>query len=112
MAAWSIRTTWGNTHDKINRPKLFCTSIRCSLQALWIPHVDVSETKHLCARSRRRNVGSDALRLLDLATDDAGICAEVDEGADLGAANCACAASAKDDFVCWLRGLAKLLTAP
>jgi len=74
--------------------------VRCVLQALRIPHVDSAEAEDFGALSGGRYVFSHAFCFLDIAADDAGVGAEVDEGADLGAADGPGAASAEDDFVC------------
>jgi hypothetical protein len=59
--------------------------------------IDASNTEHLCALSHLGDLLRRLLRLLDAAADDACVCAEVDEGPRLSAANGASSARNKDN---------------
>ena len=86
-------------HQEIHAPKLLHAGIHRLLQTLKTPHVHTAQPKYLRSLSRGRDVLRNAVGLLDVPSDDAGVGAEVDEGADLGGADAAVAAGAEDDFV-------------
>ena len=69
------------------------------VQALGFPDVNGADTEDLRAGPRGGDVFGHGFCFFNVAADDAGVCAEVDEGADLGAADGAGAAGAEDDFV-------------
>lgn len=91
----------GDVHDKINGAKLLCTTLDSFFQAVEFAHVHSTNANDLGTLSGCGNVLGHALRLLDIATDDAGIGAEIHHRPDLRAANGACAAGAEDDLVRW-----------
>ncbi len=67
------------------------------VRSTYAPHINTAEAEHAGARTGGGNVLGDALGLLDVAADDAGVGAEVDEGAGLGAADGAGAAGDEED---------------
>lgn len=87
------------SHTEIQAPQLFHTSVCSILQTLGIPHINSPDAQNLCSWACCGDVYGHRLCFLDIATDDAGISAEVDEGADLGRTDCAGATSAEEDFV-------------
>lgn len=88
-------------NDKVDAAELLCAAVRGGLEEFWFAHVDGANADDLCAGPCRRDVCGHGLGFLDVAADDAGVRAEGDEGADLGGADGACAASAEDYFVVW-----------
>jgi hypothetical protein len=65
-------------HDKINTSKLLDTALDCLLQVVELAHVHRANADNLGTRPGSRNVLSDTLGLLYIATDDAGVGAEMD----------------------------------
>jgi hypothetical protein len=88
-----------DVHEEINGPKLFDTRIDGLLQTLWTADVDGANAEDFRTRARGHDVFGHAFRLFHVAADYAGICAQVDHGADLGTADGAVSAGAEDDFV-------------
>ena len=90
-----------SSHEEVNGAELLDAGVDRFLQALWAADVHGADADHFGPFPRRHDVLRHALGLGDVAADDAGVGAEVDHGADLGAADGAVAASAEDDFVGW-----------
>jgi hypothetical protein len=67
-----------DVHDKINASKLFDTALDCLLQVVELAHVHRANADNLGTGPGSRNVLSDTLGLLYIATDDAGVGAEMD----------------------------------
>lgn len=89
-----------DSHDEVEAPELLDASAHRCFEARHLAHVDGADAEDFRARSRRGDVAGHAFGLVDVAADDAGGGAEVNHCSDLGAADCACAAGAEDDFVC------------
>jgi hypothetical protein len=65
----------------------------------YTPNVDATEAEHAGARADLGDLLRDGLSLLNIAADNAGVGAEVDEGPSLGAADGSRAASDEEDAV-------------
>jgi hypothetical protein len=89
----------GYKHHKVYPSQLLCTSCGSFVQALRLPNVHGPETNNFRSWSRSGNILGHCLCFLNIAAYDAGIGAEVNESAHLGAADRAGAAGAEDDFV-------------
>lgn len=86
-------------HDEVDGAELLSTAFSGSLQVIEFANIDSTDTDDLGAWSNSCHLSSDALGLLDVAADDAGIGAEVNQSTNLGTADCASSAGAEDDFV-------------
>lgn len=71
------------------------------MRPTYAAHINTAEPQHAGARAGGGDVLGDALSLLDVAADDAGVGAQVDEGAGLGAADGAGAAGDEEDAAGW-----------
>ena len=90
-------------HHIIYSPKFADTFFNRLLQAFHIPHVYCTDAEHSRTIARCGEVFGHGFGLLDVASYDAGVCAEVEEGSDLSAADCASAAGAEDDAVIYMQ---------
>ncbi len=88
-----------HSHAEINASELLHTHFHRLVQTLRTSDVDRANAQHLGAGASRHERPGHGLGLLDVATDDAGVGAEVDQGSDLGAADGAVAAGAEDHLV-------------
>lgn len=86
-------------HDEIDGAEFLSTAIRGSLQVIELANIDSANTNDLGAGSNGCHFFSNALGLLDIAADDAGIGAEVNQSTNLGTANSAGSTGAENDFV-------------
>ncbi len=89
---------WIYVHNKVDTSQLIDASINSRLQALNAPDVYRSDSQHLGSFPGCSDVLSHVLGLFDVAAHDAGVCAEVDQCPDLGAAYCARTTGTEDDF--------------
>jgi hypothetical protein len=89
-----------DVHDKVNRSKLLDTPLHRIVKAINGPHINSADSYHLCPRSSGGDILGDFLGFLDVASDDTGVCSEVNKRADLRAADGASSAGAEDDLVC------------
>ena len=92
---------WGDIHYIVNPSKLVHALLHGLLQTLHIPDINRSKPQHFRSFPSRSYIPSHAFRFLDIASHDAGVGAEVDEGSNLRTADGACAACAEDYFVFW-----------
>jgi hypothetical protein len=68
----------------------------------YVPHVHAADAYDFGTRADLCDLLRRILRLGDVASDDAGVCAEVNERASLGAADVAGAAGHESDpIICW-----------
>src|ERR1700709_507769 len=96
------REVWlPDIHHKINATQLRDTPLHSGSHALNLPDIHGPDPNHLGARPRRRDVLGHSLGLIDIAHNDGRCGAEMDQGADLRAANGARSACAEDHFVFW-----------
>ena len=72
-----------NVHHVVNSSQLIHTPLHRFLKALVLPHVDVAQSKDFGAFACGGDVCGHRLGFGDIAADDAGVGAEVDESADL-----------------------------
>lgn len=73
-----MRVRWLYAHHEINASELRHASIHCLLQALGLPHIYRADTNNSRSLPCRGDALRHVFRLLYIATDDAGIGAEVD----------------------------------
>lgn len=91
--------TAGDIHNKVNRTKLLNTALGGSLKIIEFTNIDCANADYFGARSDGGHVSGSGFSLFNIATDDAGICAEVNQSAYLGAADSTGATSAENDLV-------------
>jgi len=89
----------GSAHYEIDASELLDAFLYGALQAGDISHVYGAEAEDFGAGAGGGDVEGRALCFLDVASDYAGVCAEVDHCSYLGAADGAAASGAEDDFV-------------
>jgi len=87
-----------NKHEKVNATEFFHAGVNCFLETLYAPNVNGPNANNSATLARGSNVLCHPLRLLDIAADDAGVGAQMNEGADLDRADTAIASSAEDNF--------------
>lgn len=71
------------------------------MQGVELPHVDSPNANHFGTWSRRGDILGHPLSFLDISPNYARVGAEVDESADLRAADGSGAAGTEDDLVVW-----------
>lgn len=86
-------------HHEIYCPKCLDALFHSVLKALDTSHINRSKTEYFGSFPRRGDIFGHSFGLFDITPDYAGIRAKVDHGSDLGAADAACTASTKDDFI-------------
>ena len=86
-------------HNIIHAPQLLRASPHSLLHSFVVPHIHASYAEHFAPLPRRSDLSSDSLRLLDITTNDAGVCAQVNDGADKSGDDGARAAGSEDDAV-------------
>jgi hypothetical protein len=89
-----------NLHDEVNRSEFLDTPLHRIIETINGPHVDSADSYHLCPRSSGGDILGDFLGFLDVPSDDTRVGAQMNESADLRAADGAGSASAEDDLVC------------
>lgn len=101
-----IRTGWCSTglHHIVDSTKLLDATLHGSLQVVELSNIDGTDANDLGAGTRGGNVLSHCLGLLYVATDDARVGSEVNQGTNLSTADCASTACAEDDLVGWKKG--------
>ena len=90
---------WGILHQEINTPEFIDAAVDGLLKGVDAADVDAAHANDFGAGAGGGDVFGDGGCFLFIAADDAGVGAEVDEGADLGGADAAVAAGAEDHFV-------------
>ena len=88
-------------HDKINCPQFPHACLYRLFQTLQASYIHLSDADDLRTLSCSRNVLCHGLGLGGVPAYDASIGAEMDDGAYLGAADCAGATGTEDDFPSW-----------
>lgn len=87
-------------HDKINATQLLCTTIRGILQVLSFAHIYGADADDFCAWTHGRDILGSGFGLFDVAANNAGVCSEMNQSADLATTDSASTAGAEDDLVC------------
>jgi hypothetical protein len=90
---------WTSIHDIVDATELLDTALGGALQVVEVSNINGANANDLGPRAACGNILSDALCLLDIATDDTRICSEVNQSANLGTADCASTTCAEDDLV-------------
>lgn len=85
-------------HYIVDPAEFLDTAVNCIFQTVELAHIDRSDSNDLCTWSHRGNVFGGLFGLFDISADNASIRAQMDQRANLGAADRACAARAEDDF--------------
>ena len=94
-------------HHVVDCAKFFDAAIRGPLQVIELANIHGSDTNHFGAWAHCCDILGDSLGLLDIATDDASISAEVHQGADLSTANGTCTTCAEDYLVICISRISK-----
>lgn len=96
-----VKAEEDDQHYKINASQLLHTPRNRTFQRCDAANVDSSYADHFGSRPSSCDAFGHRLRLLDIAADDAGVCAKMHKGSHLCRADGSCPAGTEDDFVVW-----------